>query len=266
MALEAEEVLKIKPSTRLQDDVLAWALDKHGVYTVRSAYRLLKDDQQAQAMSASNEQMASGNSGFLSAVWKLSVPPKIRVFWWRVLHNSLPSKLELKRWHVEKESYCEVCGDPAESLYHVFFRCPVAKRFWKEVKKLTGVQVPELHPASWATDIFRPDVCTAPAARWLVCGAWALWTGRNNGHHGRKVWEPGASARYISSLLEGMATLKMPTKPIRPARPNRWKPPELGWCKVNCDASFDSFLFGGCWSGDQRLSGSSVLGCSALAR
>lgn len=44
MALEAEEVLKIKPSVHLEEDVLAWAHEKHGCYTVRSAYQLLKND------------------------------------------------------------------------------------------------------------------------------------------------------------------------------------------------------------------------------
>lgn len=42
MVLEVEEVLKIKPSARLEHDVLAWAFEKHGFYSMRSAYRLLK--------------------------------------------------------------------------------------------------------------------------------------------------------------------------------------------------------------------------------
>lgn len=37
-----------------------------------------------------------------------------------------------------KESFCEFCGDPEETLYHVVFDCPVAKRFWSEVKKSLG--------------------------------------------------------------------------------------------------------------------------------
>ena len=64
------------------------------------------------------------------------MPPKVRVFWWRILHNSLPSKAELKRRHVEKESHCEVCGDPDETLYHIIFSCTVARKFWGEVKNL----------------------------------------------------------------------------------------------------------------------------------
>lgn len=195
MALEAEEVLNIRPSTRLENDVLAWAFERNGYYSVRSAYRLLKDDQMAAAMATSSETMTSGDARHWSAVWRLNIPPKIRVFWWRVMHNSLPSKSELKRRHVEKGSFCEMCGDQDESLYHVFFLCPVAKRFWNEVKKLTGVALPTLHPCTWTTDIFQAEVCSSTVAAWLVCGAWTLWTGRNNRRHGRKVWEPGGDCK-----------------------------------------------------------------------
>lgn len=42
--------------------------------------------------------------------------------------------------------FCEMCSDPEESLYHVILNCPVAKRFWAEVKKTAGVSIPKLHP------------------------------------------------------------------------------------------------------------------------
>ena len=88
--LEAEEVLKIKPSTSILNDVMAWAFEKNGTYSVRSAYRMLKNEQAAKAMAATGEARASREDQAWSLVWKLNVPPKVRVFWWRVLHNFLP--------------------------------------------------------------------------------------------------------------------------------------------------------------------------------
>jgi hypothetical protein len=158
MSLEAEEIMKIKPGVNLSHDVLAWAFEKHGLYSVRSAYRLLKEAQMTEATATTTEAGASGDDRAWSLLWKLNVPLKVRVFWWRVLHNALPSKAELKRRHVEKESFCDLCGDPEESVYHVCLHCPAAKRFWAEVKKLTGITVPALHPSSWAMDVFRPEV------------------------------------------------------------------------------------------------------------
>lgn len=240
MVLEAEEVLKIKPGERLNNDVPAWAFEKNGVYSARSAYSLLKEEQMETAMADTREAMASSDDRAWSQVWKLNVPPKVRVFWWRVLHNSLPSKAELKRRHIEKESFCEMYGDPDESVYHVAFLCPVAKRFWAEVKRLSGVSVPSLHPCSWATDVFCANRCPTAAVATVVCGVWTLWTGRNARRHGRKVWEPGAAARYISTLLENLAMLKTTAKPGHVVVRARWQLPEEGWVKVNIDAAFDS--------------------------
>ena len=239
MAIEAEEVLKIKPGTQMETDVLAWAFEKHGRYSVRSAYRLLKQDQMEKAMEKDREASGSGAYTAWPALWKLDVPPKIRVFWWRVLHKSLPSKAELKRRHVAGESHCEMCGEDEESLFHVFFACPLARRFWGEVKKLMGITVPRLHPGSWELDVLQPGVCSVATARVVICGAWALWTGRNGRRHGRKTWEPGATARYISTLLEDLESLKQPARSKPPVPRARWEKPDQGWVKVNSDASYD---------------------------
>lgn len=239
MAIEADEVLKIKPSLRIDHDVLAWAHEKNGFYSVWSAYHLLKHEQTASAMAASSETAASESSQSWSSLWKLDIPPKVRVFWWRVLHNSLPSKSELKRRHVTAESYCETCGDPDETLYHVFFQCPLAKRFWAEVKSLLGVAVPNLPPWSWASEILKVGKGPPNAMATVTCGAWALWTRRNGRRHGRKTWEPGATARYISKLMEDLSSLKQPSSHVKQKVLARWEKPEMGWAKVNTDAGFD---------------------------
>jgi len=92
----------------------------------------------------SKQASASGEPTFWKVLWRMNVPPKVRVFWWRVLHNSLPSKAELKRRHVARESHCEMCESRDDSLFHVFFDCPIAKRFWEEVKKETGLAMPKI--------------------------------------------------------------------------------------------------------------------------
>jgi len=172
LPLDAEEILKIKPGTNMEADIEAWAFEKSGLYTVKSAYRLLKEEQMAGAMARTSEAGASGDERSWKLVWNLKVPPKVGVFWWRVMHNFLPSKQELKRRHVILESHCELCGDPDQSLYHIVFLCPAAKRFWAEVKNFSGVSVPLLHPlmlakVSCSTSVWRVESvvgskCTVP--------------------------------------------------------------------------------------------------------
>jgi len=239
MMLDANEVLKIRPSVRATEDVLAWAFEKKGFYSVRSAYNFLKQEQTEAAMAKTGESSASGGSAQWSSLWKLDIPPKCRVFWWRVLHNSLPSRAELKRRHVEPESHYHVCGDPSESLYHVFFECLTAKHFWKAVKDLKGLAIPRLHPCSFATDILKPEICNASVAALIVCGAWALWTGRIGRRHGRTVWELGVAARYVSNLLEELLALRPQNQPRQPPARVMWEKPDGGWMKVNTDAGYD---------------------------
>jgi len=78
---------------------------------------------------------------------------------------------ELKRRHIAKESFCEYCGDPEETLYHVAIQCPLARRFWAEVKKVEGVTIPNFHPSTWATDVLQPEFCNSKTAALVVCGA-----------------------------------------------------------------------------------------------
>jgi hypothetical protein len=45
IGIDADEIIKIKPSRTMDEDVLAWAPEKTGMYSVRSAYRMLKKEQ-----------------------------------------------------------------------------------------------------------------------------------------------------------------------------------------------------------------------------
>jgi hypothetical protein len=69
--LEAAEILEIKPGMSLVSDVRAWAFEKHGQYSVRSAYKLLKDEQAATAMAATVKPGPPGNAntGKRSGSW-----------------------------------------------------------------------------------------------------------------------------------------------------------------------------------------------------
>jgi hypothetical protein len=86
-ALDVADIVKVKPSMRLDQDVLAWAYERHGSYSVKSAYKLLKEDQMAMAMATTGESRSSDGNYFWKKTWNLNIPPKVRVFWWRVLHN-----------------------------------------------------------------------------------------------------------------------------------------------------------------------------------
>ena len=240
MIRSTEEILKIRPGARMEDDGLGWAHERSGQYSVRSSYRLLKMEQSERETDVANEPSSSCEAFWWRKLWKLKIPPKIRIFWWRSIHNYLPSKQELKRRHVTQEDFCEVCGMQGESIYHIAFDCTIAKRFWQATKEITGVKLPELRTSMWAKDLLAGDCCSDTDAAMIICGVWSLWSGRNARRHGRDRWDPNAAVRHVAAMLEDMMCLETTSMLAPPRQRIMWKKPPLGWMKVNIDAAFVS--------------------------
>ncbi|RLN03307.1 hypothetical protein C2845_PM13G12070 [Panicum miliaceum] len=141
----------------MEEDVLARNYEKSGMYSTRSAYRLLKTEQIQEETSKGNETSASDGTWVWRKLWKLKIPPKIRIFWWRAVQNFLPTKMELCRRHVDRDATCSTCGAQEESLFYVVLECPLARSFWDEVHKLSGTKVPRLHKATWMKDFLTGE-------------------------------------------------------------------------------------------------------------
>lgn len=102
--LEANEIMKI-PIGKLQEDLWAWNGENHGLYTVKSAYRLLAssaryEEHYRKGIAGNSE--TDGNKIWFK-LWRLAVPPKIRTFWWRVIHGFIPAREVLLQRHIEKQ-------------------------------------------------------------------------------------------------------------------------------------------------------------------
>lgn len=96
ISVDADAILKIPVTTRMTD-IWSWEPEKHGIYSVKSAYKLLYNVKQEQNMA---EQGTSSDDSW-KRIWKLDVPPKVKVFWWRVIHEFLPAKHVLHKRHIE---------------------------------------------------------------------------------------------------------------------------------------------------------------------
>lgn len=100
--LDADAICKI-PIGRGAEDGWAWAPEKNGQFSVRSAYRtLLALKRQGEYASTSLQE-----HGFWRKLWRMEVPPKIRNFWWRVIHGFIPCQEVLRNRHIEKIPFCE---------------------------------------------------------------------------------------------------------------------------------------------------------------
>lgn len=163
------------------EDVWVWEPEKFGFYSVRSAYRLLD---RARTRGGATDGPSGSGTATWKKIWKLKVPPKIRVFWWRVMHEFLPAKQILCYRHVEPTANCETCGADEESIRHVLIDCTIAREFWGLTKQLVGVKLPTLHPVTWAHDLLNGRAGLERFQSLIIIGMYALWMQRNRRRHG----------------------------------------------------------------------------------
>ncbi|GJN37087.1 hypothetical protein PR202_gb26009 [Eleusine coracana subsp. coracana] len=236
--LDIDGILKIKLSNNLMEDIRAWAYEKNGVYSVRSAYRLLKDMQIAEKDYAENSPASSEGPGqWWKHLWKMKVPPKVRIFWWRAIHEFLPAKSILSQRHIAKESFCPDCGNELESIYHTMFECTYAFRFWECIKDLTSIKPPLLHPDTWAKDLLVGQVCKPDDKALIACCCWSLWTGRNSRRHGNETWSPYKAAKFVTRMVDDVFQIHQ-NEPPKEKVIIGWRPPEVGYLKLNTDGAF----------------------------
>ena len=105
---DTEAIIRIPLSRRDVPDTVVWLPNKDGVYSVRLGYgiaRLLSKETNGMEESSSGQ-----NRGLIwKRLWKLHLPNKIKIFGWRACHDILPTKENLARRRITRDSVCELC-------------------------------------------------------------------------------------------------------------------------------------------------------------
>ena len=91
---------------------------------MKKAYELLTKD----ALSQSRHFQA--NMGWWRSFWKIKVPLKINTFIWKLLHNFLPTFLNLHARGILTTKLCPMCNEEEESHTYLFLHWPFAKACW----------------------------------------------------------------------------------------------------------------------------------------
>lgn len=151
-------------------DEVRWKLEPHGCYSVKSAYKLIHNDN-------------SPPSSIWNKVWKLKVPQRCKTCLWAILHNRLlTNALRVQRGMAE-DATCVVCGESMEHLLHVLRDCPRTKSFWKSI--IHGkYRVKFFNTDLWewcALNLSKPvgSVEDTKWAEFFAMSCWLLWKFRN---------------------------------------------------------------------------------------
>ncbi|XP_073127467.1 uncharacterized protein [Henckelia pumila] len=121
-----QNILEIPISLSLNEDSRYWYLDPKGHYSVKDGYKL-----EIGFYDSSEKSSHLHSKGWWKFLWSMSVPPKVRIFWWRAILNIIPTQANLMAHHVPVTGLCLLCQYGFDSTCHALFFCPMVKQCWK---------------------------------------------------------------------------------------------------------------------------------------
>lgn len=139
---------------------------------------------------------------------------------------------------MDRLPHCDSCGAESESIYHALFDCTWAQLFWEELKKVTEINIPNLHPRSWSSDLISGDLIPLSDACVILCGCWAVWSERNARRHGEGGRNIIGSVRWALDTTYDLAQFGKNHSPTPIKTLSSWKKPDDGVLKINVDVSY----------------------------
>jgi hypothetical protein len=172
------------------EDTVAWHFDPKGVFSVKYAHHVLKDSQELSSRFQRSES-SSANDGnnddkVWRKIWKLPWPPKLKQCMWRVGHNSLAMKLNIRRRGIKLDTRCPVCWRLDEDGGHCFLECKYVCACWRGLQ-LEDVRQ-QLLEAQSAIEFVKSmldletDICLKVATL-----LWEMWDVRNKMNAGERL-------------------------------------------------------------------------------
>lgn len=247
LPFEAKEVLSMPLSSIPFDDTYVWSYDKSGEYTVKSGYNFITFYKGAME----GECGPSEGSKLWKKVWGLIVPPKVRVFVWRLCSNALPTAKGLHRRIENISPLCHRCEREDESSLHAIWGCKYIGGVWESEELDCMWDCPQLG-------------CIKDWVAWWICSTkgveasrvatvtWMCWNERNNVLHGKQPRTPGEIVAAALSMLDAYEEAKgdvggeWKSKEggggVRCVKERGrggavWKPPEGDTIKINADGA-----------------------------
>lgn len=134
---EARVIQQIPLSLCGAKDQLIWSQEKHGHFSVKSAYKLSQMAVECSKATAESSHVRQDNREMWTRMWKLPVKPKVKIFLWKCLHDWLATNMAIQKKGMQVDETCRRCGLAKESREYIFFHCVDFVLIWK------------LAPVSW---------------------------------------------------------------------------------------------------------------------
>jgi hypothetical protein len=102
---------------------------------VHSAYQLGLKMEQEEQMQMGSSAMVGGHRPLYKRIWFAPVPPKIRIFAWRLSRESLATQVNREQQTLVERATCTICGIGDEDGHHVVVLCMKAMALRQEMRE-----------------------------------------------------------------------------------------------------------------------------------
>jgi hypothetical protein len=76
----------------------------------------------------------AGERDLWKLIWRAKVPPKIRVFGWKLATNTLGIQDHRCRRKMDRIPTCSICGTEAETSFHAMISCTKARALRQKMR------------------------------------------------------------------------------------------------------------------------------------
>ncbi|KAL2936256.1 hypothetical protein RDABS01_006694, partial [Bienertia sinuspersici] len=227
LPIDLERIRSIPISSRLPDDVWYWNGSKDGEFRVRDAYRMAIMEDRA---SSSN-----GADPIWNKIWKLKVPPKVRLFVWRACWDILPHNCNLAKRRVKAERGCVRCGMEEDNL-HILRDCCWTKKIW-EGKRASWCKLEASSFREWLAGVSSENKNGELEA--MVMITWSIWNAINELVFEDIYRSPEACCMKALDMLQEYQKANDKPHQTKGRTEAKWQPPDAGVIKVNFDAAIN---------------------------
>lgn len=234
------------------EDAIAWHYDSKGIFSVKSAYRVLCDDQNRRSRydsAASSSKDGAKSKKVWGRIWDMEAPSRLKHFLWHLAHNSLALRVNLKHRGVKVEDdRCFLCHRDGEDGGHLFFKCKQVRAIWRSAgMEAVRVSLAECSNAKAVVEKILTMGDELQLKSVLLLNNW--WHERNNVREGGRR----RSAEEITSLcgrqtseLKSLKESFVGNADRQPCR-KKWEKPPPGSLKLNVDGAFSESDKNGGW-------------------
>lgn len=145
-------------------------------------------------------------------IWKVHAPQKIKLFLWKLCHDILPVKENLRKRRLTEEGICPVCKQCPETLEHALLQCQWTRPVWFGLQ--SGIRMDVSNSSNirtWLEESIR-KIERLPGQKEYVflsicCALWVIWKTRNSCIFEGKIPNPRGVMIQVRGLISDYASL-----------------------------------------------------------